>query len=257
MPWMRLALRIVLVVAVIAAVIVLVALVAVHTPAGRKQVARIAERQLQNTLNNADVSVGEISGNLLRSPTMRDVTITRDGEPVVTAKQIDVRYDATRLMRGDLTIEQVVVREPVIHVEQGRNGITLFDLAVPAHPGTTRPSRQLDLSELIIVDGRVIVGPEIDQVDGVDIPDELVNLDAELSLFRDAAGTSIDIDRFSARAMQPRLVVEEFHGRIRQSNGGWQFEDVVLRTSQSAMTLNGTIRDVVAGARAGAGESGE
>ena len=232
----------VVVLAVLGGVLLLVVVLLVamtQTTAGRQRLAREAQRHLAAALPQAEVRIEEIGGNLLRSPTIRGLTVTHEGTPVIRAERVDVRYDLTRLLRGDIAIQEVVINEPVITVERGAEGIGLFE-AFSREQSPGAPARPFQIDTIVLTDGSVAVGPNVDTLDAIDVPNHIRDLDARLGLSRDKDGFHIDIDALSFHATEPELA-GELEGGIHRRSDGWALEEVRLRTTESSIRLDGAV----------------
>ena len=71
---------------------------------------------------DGELSIGRLSGDLLHTVTLDDVTITQQGVPVISVAHVTARYDVIGLIRGRLALATVTLVHPVVLVEQDRRG---------------------------------------------------------------------------------------------------------------------------------------
>lgn len=234
----RLAAIAVAVVAVLAVAVIML----LQTGWGGRRLARLAEQRAAAMLD-AEVSIGSISGDLATSATIRDLSITRAGMPLISADRVEVHYDIPDLLSGRIAVGEVTLFSPVIHFVEGPQGVTLLGL-LPG--GGSGPPRPLDVGPVTIRDGRIVIGSEVRDLEAVTIPEEVRDLDARFLLTRRHGDLVIDIEQLSGVAVNPPLTVEQLSGAIRYGGGDLVLDQLQLRTADSALTIDGSIRDLTA-----------
>lgn len=238
--------RIVVIVFVTFVAILIVGILTLQTGWGGRQLASVVERQLEGSLDG-EITIGGIGGNLLSSPTVLDVTITRDGQPLLTAERVDLRYDLVGILRGTSTLDEVTLTRPVIHLTHGPDGITLFELFATDEEQPEEPSGLVDIEPIVIVDGRIVIDETIDEGQAYELPRELRQVQARLGVRSEAERTAIHIHHLAFVGQEPRLVLSELSGAIRVGEGDIVLEQILLRTEGSELRLDGAIRNLPAG----------
>ena len=240
---------------ILVAVLVLVAIVVagaasaflvLQTAWGQERLTRLVEAQAERALDG-EVSITRVHGNLLRGATIEGLTITREGQPLVSADRVQLRYDAIGLVRGSLAIEEITLDRPVVHLVRGPDGITLFDLIETDPQQTDAPRRPYSIDTLRVVDGQVLIGKDVWSSDAVRVPEALNDVDAELGVSRDTVATAVRIAHLSFVGEQPALVLEQLRGAIRLSDEDVVFQEVAVQTAESALTLDGSLRHFTTG----------
>ena len=234
--------RILVVVAIVSAALVVVVITLLQTEWGGRRLARLVEQRVEAMLD-AEVSIGSISGDLATSATIRELSITREGMPLISADRVEVHYDIPDLLSGRIALGEVTVFSPVIHVVEGPHGVTLLGL-LPG--GGSAPPRPFDVGPVTIRDGTIVVGSRVRDFDAVTIPEEVRDLDARFLLTRRQGDLVVDIAQLSGVAVNPPLTVETLSGGVRYGGGDLVLEQLQLRTADSALTIDGSIRDFTA-----------
>ena len=107
-------------------------------------------------------------GNLFGSLRLHDLDIRRNGQPIASIERVDVEYDLFRVARGELAIDRITLTSPVIHIDEGGAGIPLFNLFRRDSSATQNPPRAFEIDSLVIVDGRIVIDPSIDDIETVE-----------------------------------------------------------------------------------------
>ena len=211
---------------------------------GRNWLGDAAAEQARRWING-DVSIGHIDGELFGSPRLHDVVIARDGKPILTAERIDVEYSPLQLRQGAAAIESVTVIRPVIHLEKGETGLTVTDLfrtSTQQPPGRPAP---LSIEPITIVDGGVVIDPEIDTLEEVVVPAALESLNGTFGIERTASGVAIDLDRLSFVTVDPALAVQQLQGRITIGREDITFDGVEIKTAASNLMFDGSLQGIL------------
>jgi autotransporter translocation and assembly factor TamB len=228
-----------------AAVVALVLLVGIviQTSWGGRRLAQVVAGQIERALD-AEVSIGRISGNLLTSVTIDDLAIAQDGDRLIAADRVQLRYDLAGLVSGGLAIEDVTVTRPIVRLVRGPDGITLFNLFAADEPARQEPTQPFAIAPIRIVDGLVLIGEGVVDRETLELPRELRDVQATLAVEGGEAGTRIRLDQLSFVGSEPRLVLERLSGGLRFADEDIVFEQVVLQTEQSRLTLDGSVREL-------------
>src|SRR5690606_19015216 len=118
------------------------------------------------------------------SATLHDVVLSRNGAPVVSVARMSAGYDLAGLLGGgDIALDAVTLDRPEIRLTREADGeLALAKLFAtgeePADPSA--PTRRVTISPIEIRNGLVVVGPEPGEAGGVEIPDELRDVNATL-----------------------------------------------------------------------------
>lgn len=245
--WSALALRIALIAVTAVAALLVVALLALRTSWGERQLAGLVAGQVEATLDG-QVSIGSIEGDIFRSPTVRGVRITREGQPLIVAERIDLEYDLLGILGGEMNIASITLVSPEVHLREGPDGqITLFELFKPEETDPDAPDRPFALNAITIVDGRVLIGPGIRAQEGVNVPEELRELQARLAIDRDLERTQVAVEALSFVTHEPRVVLRQLTGGVRLEGEDLILQQIDVKTGESSLVLDGSIAHLLSG----------
>jgi len=87
---------------------------------------------------NAKVSIGAIHGNLITGVRIENVSVTLDGQSVFSCTDVLVRYNPARIPSQFLSLAEVDVHNPVVHVWKGIHD-TVWNIERLAKPTGTPP----------------------------------------------------------------------------------------------------------------------
>lgn len=241
--------RIALVVVAVLAVSLVVLMVVLQTRWGGEWLGGVAARQLAGYVDG-EVSIGRIEGSLYSSATLNNVVLSRNGKAVIAIERVSAGYDLMGLLGGgDFALDDITIVRPEIYLTREPDGLAiakLFGRSEPASDPDAGPSRRISISPLVIRDGHVVIGPTPAEAGGVEVPDELRNLNAKLSLRQGPDEVRVQIDHMSFVGVEPALTLEDLSGEVVYENGDLVFDAVTVRTVENQLTLNGAIRNVTA-----------
>jgi hypothetical protein len=145
-------------IAAIAAVVV-----ATQTGPGRALVLRTVIGLVNTAVLDADLRVGRLDGPVFGRITLVDVAlIDVEGVEAVRAESLEVRYDLLALLDGQVVVDSVELRAPVVTVRTMTDGrLNLAALVASSDEPPKPPSGSgllyLDIPSISLVDGRVDV----------------------------------------------------------------------------------------------------
>jgi uncharacterized protein involved in outer membrane biogenesis len=195
---------------------------------------------------NGQLSIGRLDGNLFFGVALGDVDVTVDGEKVVDVDDVSLDYNAFTLIRGDVVLDQIRLTRPVLRLERDAEGWNLAHLIKARTPDPDEPKnrRSLEIGEIVISDGTLFVEKGGVAASGVDIPARLEQLDASLGVTSNEDELTVDIERISLRAAEPNIRINRMSGVIRRTPDEIAFDDVAIRTGESALAVNGSVRNI-------------
>src|SRR5262245_11473235 len=116
---------------------------------------------------NGDITISRLDGNLFNGLELEGISISMGGRPVLSVKDIGLRYNLYQLITSDMTIDELRVNEPVVHVEQDGEGWTIAQLIKKQETEADRqgPLAPIRVDNIGISNGSILVadgvGPEI------------------------------------------------------------------------------------------------
>lgn len=175
------------------------------------------------------LSASSLTGDILRGVTLNDVTLRQDGDVVIAAPTIAVRYDWVGLVSGRFVLDAVEVSSPTIVIAERADG---WNVARLLQARADRPMTQPNpfvIQTFHVTDGRVVVRP----LGGVER--EARRLETTGSMSFEAGITRVSVGALTAMDPATGLTVERFSMALRAGHGDWAFEDVHLETVASRL----------------------
>ena len=208
-------------------------------------------RQAEDYVNGR-LSIGRLDGNLFFGVDLGDVDITMNGETVVDVDDVALDYNAFTLIRGDIVLDEIRLTRPVLRLERDARGWNLARLIRARTPDPDEPKtrRTLEIGELTISDGTLHLEPGTVGTSGVALPARIEKLDASVGIRTNEEELTIDIDRASLRAAEPNVGINAMSGVIRRTRNELHFDNVAIRTEESALRVNGSVRNIEGASKA-------
>ena len=248
--------------------ILLVGLLLLQTSWARSNLRQIAEARAEAALG-AEVSIGVLGGTLLSDATLRDVAISHDARPILTAPLVEVDYSLLDLLTGDLDLASVSLRDAVIHIWRAEEGaLNVAALGAAGHapeptggeavsprgeglagtdtavPVSRASGRGWSIDEIAIRNGTVVIGDDVVTADALNAPERLINLDADLSIrSRPEGGILLGIDALGFQTVAPAIQVAAAKGEVVIASRTLAFDALAVRTSFGTITIQGAIRN--------------
>ena len=107
----------------------------------------------------AEVTMGDLHGNLVTGFSVDGLTLTLDGDTVLSASQVGVRYDLFEIASRTISFHTIVLDRPTIHLLRSRSGVWNIErIAGPSPPDTTSSRfdwalqlRRLDIRQGVVM----------------------------------------------------------------------------------------------------------
>jgi TamB, inner membrane protein subunit of TAM complex/AsmA family len=190
---------------------------------------------------NGEITIQRLDGNLISGLELEGVAVSLNGQPVVSARNIGLRYNLYQLITKDLTIDELRIDQPVVHVERDGEGWTIAQLIKKQENEADRkgPLSPIKIDEVGISHGSILMNTGT--VSGVQIPKHIEDLDAKLSFAYEPVHYSIAIDHISFHATEPDLALNSFSGAMAIRDDTLFFKSIAVRTAESSLSIDGAI----------------
>ena len=121
------------------------------------------------------------------------ISITLEGQPVLSAKSIGLRYNLYQLITSNLTIDELRVNEPAVRLEPDGEGWTIARLIKKQESEANRqgPLAPIRIDDIGISNGSILVASGVG-IPGVQIPKRVERIDAKLSFAYEPVHYSIE-----------------------------------------------------------------
>ena len=223
--------------------IVAISLIVSQTPWFRDWLRRYVVRESKQYLNG-ELSIGSLGGNLLFGVQVNDIALDVSGERVVAAKNIEVDYSILEMISKGVVLNEIRLVEPVVRLEKTAEGWNLGQLVKEQAQEADRegPGTPLALESIRIDDGRVLID-DGGQEDGLNLPERIEDLDLRASYEYAPVHYSIVVDRANLRASSPQFALKELTGKIAVRDDNLYVDNLVVRTGESSVTLDGVVEN--------------
>ena len=200
---------------------------------------------------NGQLSIGKLDGNLFFGVALGDVDVTVDGEKVVDVDDVSLDYNAFTFIRGDVVLDEIRLTRPVLHLQRDAQGWNLAHLIKARTPDPDQPKnrRTLEIGEIAISDGTLFVEKGAVGTSGMDVPARIEKVDATVGVKSNEDELTVDIERVSLRAAEPNIGINGMSGVIRRTPDAITFDNVAIRTEESALRLHGSVRNIEGGSQ--------
>jgi autotransporter translocation and assembly factor TamB len=200
---------------------------------------------------NGRLSIGRLDGNLFYGVEMQNIAITQDGRPVVTIRDAGLRYDPISFIAGHAVIDTIRLNQPVIHARKDGDTWNLTQLIKARTPDPDKPRTRpaIEIGELGVSDGTVIVDTPEAAPAAVRLPATVDHLDASFGISSDAKALTVRINHVSLRTDRPSFGINDLSGRITRTENTVSFSNVSLRTQESSLRVTGSIAGIEEGQR--------
>src|SRR6476661_7817285 len=144
---------------------------------------------------NGEIKIDRLGGNLFSGLELEGISIWIDGQPLVAVKDIGLHYNLYQLITSNMTINELRVNEPVVHVQQDGEGWTIAQLIKKQESEADRrgPQSPVRIDHIGISNGSMLFADEV-KISGVDVPRRVEQIDAKLSFAYEPVHYSIGID---------------------------------------------------------------
>ena len=122
-------------------------------PASRACVVRQANQYL-----TASLDIGRLEGSLFRGLTLGEVTLSRDGHPIIAIDEVSLSYSPRELWQNGTVIRRIVITRPRVVVgkqEDGRWNLGALVKRDARQQNRTGPGRAIEIQEIELIDATV------------------------------------------------------------------------------------------------------
>jgi autotransporter translocation and assembly factor TamB len=180
---------------------------------------------------NGELRLARIGGDLWTGVTLDGVEIFQNGEPVITADRIVIRYNLRTLLRRQWVFDDIVLERAAVNVAQTAEGWNVGRLIRPRDRPGAPPS--LSIKRLRIVSGIVTVAPAAAPARRL----TGVHLDTALSV--DRGRVAMHVASLRAHDDATGLTVYELSGRAQDT---FREFDMAIAAGSTATTIKGRVR---------------
>jgi autotransporter translocation and assembly factor TamB len=192
---------------------------------------------------NGDITIDRLSGNLFGGLTLEGFRVAENGQPVLSAQDIGLEYNAYQLLTSNLSINRLSVNKPVLYLHHTRNGWSAAGLIKKqsAEADRSGPLSPITIDDIGISDGSIIVADEIG-TPGVTLPKQVDHIDAKATFEYAPVHYSIGLTHLSFRATEPDLALNALSGGIAIRDDTLFLNSLAIRTPETSLSISGAIQ---------------
>lgn len=196
-----------------------------------------------NQYLSATLTIGRLSGSLLKGFELGQVKLSSDGRDLVDIDEIALSYSLRELFESGTVIRRVRLTRPrflISRLPDGRWDIAAIVRRERREGGQTGPNRPIQIQEIEITDGRVRLTAPLD-FGAAHAPTDFDSLNARFAFTYVPVRWRLDFDRLSFVGRSPTLEMSRLKGALGNGPEGWFFERLAIETPRSAYTLDGRV----------------
>ena len=198
----------------------------------------------------ADVSMGEIQGNLVTGFSVDGIALTLDGDTLLSAADVGLRYNLFDLSGKTISLHSIMLDRPTIRLLRSRSGVWNLERMVVPTPSDSTTSRfdwAVHLRRLDIRNGIVMIVDSMAMVEAVDLDrprealyyDELVlrGFTLSLSFSMDREVYDVSITRLGFSLDNSPLNVKQISGDVHVTPDDFRLSEFHILTDSSQVVL--------------------
>ena len=242
--------RLVRVLVITAAVLIgtlAVALVTTQTAWFKDWLRRYVIRQADEYLN-AELRIDRLAGNLLTGLELQNMQVIQDGETIIAVKDVGLDYNVLDIVSQGLVIDSLRLNEPRIALRRTNDGWNIARLVKEQRQEARRegPGRTVEVAAIDITNGLVTIDGQADEAAAVRLPRRIERIDARGAFAYAPVHFSVELAEVSMRAIGPDLVLDHLSGHVSVREDEIFVDDLALRTAESSVSVEGSVRDYLA-----------
>jgi hypothetical protein len=200
---------------------------------------------------NADIYIGEITGNLVNGFSVDTVMMYIDGAPFVESGRLSVRYNLFDLVNNKITVDSLKVMNPSIHLIRRKNGEwNVSRLSKSTAPKDSAESPLVvSAGRIQIVNGKFHLTDSTGDVNGLSLPDtglksinyanmEFSSLEVDLKGMYSARSMLVELDQLSCIAPGNRFILNRLSGVFRHTKERSSLTDLNIFTPSTRLTAS-------------------
>lgn len=216
-----------------------------------KEILSIANNQLE-----AQIEFSDIRGDVLSGLTFDNVRIITQGDTLLYAKQILLRYDLQPLLKSSIVVNYLLIDSPIIKILRTTKDSSwnYNHIGKSSTDTSSNPFRGIiNAREIAIIGGKIIVNDstntnitasEVEYLDMSHAKFDNVNLSISANLRFAESKHNLSINKLSFSEANSGLVVKDLHSNFIVDTNHVEIFGFGLQSSESSMKLEAQIEKV-------------
>ena len=210
-----------------------------------------------DSLLDADVQLGTITGNLISGFSIDHISIRVGHDYVIMAERLDLRYDLFEIPGKKISVDNLTLVRPHIALLRGRDSLWNFVRMVRPPPADTSKGKpfdwtlnvkhfQIDDGTFVLVDSASLAEPDHPAEDPYyveyhNVALRRINLKASLVFSQEEKQAIISDFRFDAD--RPSFSLKGLTGDFRVTRTEARIKNMVLKTGVSQLAIDASMQD--------------
>jgi hypothetical protein len=199
-----------------------------------------------NEYLHPELAIGSLGGNLLTGVELENVSLTENGETIISIKDVGLAYNPLDFVSGGVALHHIRINQPHVLMRRTADGWNLGQIVkVEAREADREgPGRPIRLDEITITGGTVVIDDRTAAADDpVRLPRRVEQLDVKAAFEYEPVRFTIDVGQITLRTREPSLDLNSFSGRIGVRDDDIFVEDLAIRTAESSLLVRGAVED--------------
>ncbi len=220
-------------------IIILITVLAllIQMPIVKKQIVRIAEKQVNNLLA-ANITVGKLSGNFFTHLQLDNVTLTvLENDTLAYIPSLQLRYRLLPLLQGEITVDKVIIENPVVHLAQLKD--STWNIQYIVKPTEDDSDTNSSFNMLVLIEHVLLKNGnvKIDAFDSI-IPRRIQALYLDASGHYATKSQAVDLKELRFLAYEPNIQLQKLNLQFEGDTQSLRVKDLLLQTTRNAITAN-------------------
>ena len=196
-----------------------------------------------NQFLNGQVSIRRLGGNLFFGIEMEGVAVSLNGSEVVSVKDLGVDYSIFEFLSKGLFVDEIRLNQPTLYLRREGDTWSIARLIKKQENEADRqgPGYPIAIGAIGISDGSIVVDDPVG-TSGLDLPDRIDHLDAQLSFAYQPVHFSVEINHASFKGTGPAFNLNSLSGGLAVRDDTVFLERIALRTEESSVQAAGAIQ---------------
>ena len=215
---------------------------ALETRWGKNQLRRLIVTQANQYLT-ATLEIDDLKGSILRGLELYGIRLSRDGQTIINIDEVSLSYSIRELTQAGTVIRRIRLVHPQVVAQKqadGRWNLTALVKREVRENERTGPRRPIEIQSIEVVNGLVTLKDPM--TFGVaHVPGRYERLNLKLGFKYEPVAWALDFESASWLGGASDLTMDRLSGKLANGHDGWSFDDLRVRTAQSAFTLQGRV----------------
>lgn len=196
-----------------------------------------------NNYLNGELTIGRLRGNLFFGVELDNVGVSMDGSEVVAVENLGLDYNVFDLITHGLSVDAVSLARPRIYLRRDGDSWSIARLVKKQEQEADREGPQFPIAiDDIGISGATLIIDDPVGTSGVNVPDRLDGIDAQLAFKYEPVRYSLEISHVSFRASAPELALQALSGGVSVREDTLFIEKLALRTAESSVQIDGAVQ---------------